>query len=203
MNKTYITAISLQGRSGLEKGIYKPEGFSLEKNVETSFPIVPILANTAGNVEDVKIIALRTNNLDVKDNYKAFVEEVYALGIKEEQVHSIYIEENQSKKTGLAALVGIIEAIPEDSLLYADITYGTKPMSALVLYAMNCIEKIKDTEVEGIFYGELPRQGGTSMWERAKLYDLTAYKFLTDVVEQLRGLEVTDIESALKNLIDL
>ena len=203
MNRTYVTAISLQGGSGLEKGLYTPEGFQLEKNMETSFPIIPILANTMGCKEDTKIIALRTNNKDVKDNYRAFIEELSEVGISEEQVESIFIEENQSKEIGLATLVRIIEEIPEDSLVYADITFGSKPMSALMLYAMNCIEKIKDTEVEGIFYGELPRSGGQSMWDRAKLYDLTAYKFLTDVVEQLKELEVSDIAGALKSLINV
>ena len=202
MIRTYVTAISLQGGTGLEKGMYKPEGFQLEKNMETSFPIIPVLANTVKCPEDTKIIALRTDNKDVKDNYKAFIEELSGLGIGEEQVLSVFIEEDQSKKTGIAALLKLIEEIPEDSLVYADITFGSKPMSALMLYAMNCIEKIKDTEVEGIFYGELPRYSGESMWDRAKLYDLTAYKFLTDIVGQLKELEVSDIAGALKSLIN-
>ena len=73
MKRTYITAISLQGFGGLEKGVYQPDGFQLSKNVETSFPIIPVIASTMVDSENVKIIALRTENQDVKDNYEEFV----------------------------------------------------------------------------------------------------------------------------------
>lgn len=203
MKRTYVTAISLQGRGGLEKGVYQPNGFELSKNLETSFPIVPIIASTMGNVKDVEIVVLRTENNDVKDNYEAFLTELEALGLSEENVTQIFIEENQDKKIGLNTLVKILEEIPNDSLVYADITFGTKPMSAIILYAMNCIENIKDTEVEGIFYGELPREAGKSKWENAKLHDLTIYKYLTDTIEQLKCLDISDPITALKTLLDI
>ena len=203
MKRTYVTTISLQGKGGLEKGIYQPDGFQLSKNIETSFPIIPIIGNTIGNVEDVKIIVLRTENEDVKDNYEAFLTELEELGISKENVTKISVEENQNKTVGLTMLVRILEEIPEDSLVYADITFGTKPMSAIILSAMNCIENLKDTEVEGIFYGELPRENGKSNWDKAKLYDLTAYKYLTDVIEQLKGFEVSEPIAALKTLLNM
>lgn len=203
MKETFITAISLQGAKGLEKGLYQPDGFSLEENIETSFPIIPVIKGQMRKKENVRIIALRTENDDVKDNYQAFLSEVNALGIDEAQVTPISIVENQSKAMGLATLLRIIDAIPEDSLVFADITFGTKPMSAIILYAMNFIEKLKDAEVDGIYYGELPREKGVSVWERAKLYDLTAFKYLQGVIESLNGLEVSDPTSVLKSLIEV
>ena len=142
MRRTYISAISLQGRGGLEKGIYQPEGFMLKDNVETSFPIVPVIRSTMGNSEDVKIIVLRTENNDVKDNYEEFMNEVEGFGVSRECIKDISIEENQNKAIGITTLMQVLEEIPEDSLIYADITFGTKPMSAIILYAMNCIENI-------------------------------------------------------------
>ena len=203
MKRTYVTAISLQGKGGLEKGVYQPNGFSLDKNIETSFPIIPVIASTMGRIEDVKILVLRTENNDVRDNYDALLSELEVLGLSQKNVTEILVEENQSKSIGLSTLVQILENIPEDSLVYADITFGTKPMSAMILSAMNCIENVKDTEVEGIFYGELPREAGKSDWKKAKLYDLTAYKYLTDMIEQLKGLEVSNPTSALKTLLDM
>ena len=203
MKRTYVTAISLQGKGGLEKGVYQPNGFSLDKNIETSFPIIPVIASTMGRIEDVEILVLRTENNDVRDNYDALLSELEVLGLSQKNVTEILVEENQSKSIGLSTLVQILENIPEDSLVYADITFGTKPMSAMILSAMNCIENVKDTEVEGIFYGELPREAGKSDWKKAKLYDLTAYKYLTDMIEQLKGLEVSNPTSALKTLLDM
>lgn len=203
MKKVFITAISLQTKKDLEKGIYTPDGFNLHQNIETSFPIIPIIKENAGRLEDVKIIALRTENEDVKDNYAEFVNEVKALDIKEEQIIDIPVEENQNKVIGLSTLIRIIDEISEDSLVYGDITFGTKPMSAIILYAMSFAEKLKDVEVEQIVYGELPREQGKSKWDRAKLYDLTAYKYLSDVIEQLNALEISNPRAALKKLIDM
>lgn len=203
MKQTFITAISLQGAKGLEKGLYQPDGFFLEENIETSFPIIPIIKEQMRKKENAQIIVLRTENNDVKDNYQAFLSEVNDLGIDEAQVTPISIVENQSKAMGIATLIRIIDAIPEDSLVFADITFGTKPMSAIILYAMNFIEKLKDAEVDGIYYGELPREKGVSVWERAKLYDLTAFKYLQGVIESLNGLEVSDPTSVLKRLIEV
>ncbi len=202
MKQTFITAISLQGAKGLEKGLYHPDGFSLEENIKTSFPIVPIIKEQMRKKGNVRIIALRTENNDVKDNYQAFLSEVDALGIDEAQVTPISIAENQSKATGMTTLLRIIDTIPDDSLVFADITFGTKPMSAIILYAINFIEKLKDAEVDGIYYGELPRERGISVWERAKLYDLTVFKHLQGIIESLNGLEVSDPTSVLKSLIE-
>lgn len=203
MDRIFITAISLQGRGDLEKGLYQPDGFQLQKNRATSFPIIPVIAEHLSQMKNIKIIALRTENDDVKDNYKEFLVELGELGIKEEQVTPIPVEENQSKRIGFSTLMRIIDEIPEDSVVYADITYGTKPMSAVILYATGFIEKLKDAEVEGIFYGELPRRAGKAMWNRAKLYDLTTFKYLADVIEQLNALQVSNPRAALQKLIDM
>ena len=74
---------------------------------------------------------------------------------------------------------------------------------SLRLLSPSSLLKVYDTEVEGIFYGELPRDGGKSNWEKAKLYDLTAYKYLTDVVGQLKDLELSNPTESLKMLLDM
>lgn len=203
MIKTFITAISLQGFGDLEKGIYQPEGFQLNNNRETSFPIIPIIAENMDAAKKVKIIALRTENDDAKDNFRAFVNQLSELGITEEQVIPIAIEENQSKVVGLSAFMSIIDEIPDESLVYADITYGTKPMAAIILYAMSFIEKVNHSETGGIYYGELPRTNGKSDWNRARLYDMTVFQCLSDVLEQMEALEVANPRAALRKLIGM
>lgn len=203
MIKTFITAISLQGFGDLEKGIYEPDGFSLHNNRETSFPIIPIIAENMDNPENVKIIALRTENNDAKDNFRAFISQLSELGITEKQVVPIPHEENQSKAVGLTAFMRIIDEIPDESLVYADITYGTKPMAAIILYTMGFIEKVNRSETGGIYYGELPREKGKSDWNKAKLCDLTVFQYLSDVMDQMKALEVSNPREALKKLIGM
>lgn len=199
MRKTYITSISLQGKGDLLKPLYEPKGFKLKRNRESSFPIIPVIADKQETGDDVKIIAIRSANGDTLDNYAAFLKELSELGIEEDQVAAISIEENQSDSVCMDLLMKTLDEIPDESLVYGDITFGTKPMSAIVLYAMRFVEKIKDCEVEGIYYGEVPRKGGEMV--DAFLYDLTILKLLGDVIDQLKDLGVKEIQEALNKII--
>lgn len=202
MKKTYITNISLQGKSGLLKVEYEPRGFELNHNPMTSFPIIPIIADRQEEGDEVTVLAVRSNNADTPDNYSVFLEELSDMGIGEDRVEEISIEEDQSGSVNLALLMNILEKIPDESAVYGDITFGTKPMSAILLYAMSFVEKMKDCEVEGIYYGEIPRQSG-EMSGTPALYDLTVFKLLGDVIDQLKGLEICDMETALNRLVRL
>ena len=204
MIKTFITTISLQARGDLRTIFYNPQGFELKNNCETCFPIIPVIASETESEENIKIIAIRTVNHDTKDNYEVFLNEIENLGISKDKVTQISVEENQSKTIGMNMLMNILKEIPEDSLVFTDITFGTKPMSSILLYAMTYIEKLnKDVEVEGIYYGELPRENGKVAYERASLYDLTAYKYLSDVIEELNHLEVKNPLAALEKLLKM
>lgn len=202
MIRTFVTTISMQGKGDLKKVVYEPAGFELKNNMETSFPIIPIIASKMDNKEDVKIIAIRTENADTRDNFEKFNEELEQFGFEKMQIKEISVEENQSKVLGMKMMMTILQEIPEDSLVYADITFGTKPMAALTLYAMNYIEKIKDAEVEGIYYGELPRED-KEVKGNTKIYELTAYKYLSDVLEQLKNLKLNDPLAAMQRLLDI
>lgn len=89
------------------------------------------------------------------------------------------------KKDSLELLLRLMNILSDDSLIYADITYNTKPMSAMILYVMQYIEKVKDVEVCGIYYGEILREKSIIIPDQAKIYILTPFKYLNDVMEQL------------------
>lgn len=201
MVKTFITNISLQNKAGLEKVIYKPIAFNLSKNMQVAFPITPIIANNIQIDEEVSVIVVRSNNNDTPDNFEVFLEELKELGIGGEQIVEISVEENQGAEGSRALLLNILEAIPEDSLIFTDITYGTKPMSAILLYAMSIIEKVKDSEVQGIYYGETPRENGKIVYEKVALHDMTSLKFMCDMIEQLNDLDVKNPLASLKVLL--
>lgn len=202
MIKTFITSISLQGKGELLRMLYKPIDFTLEKNRETSFPIIPVIASEMVDGEKVRVIAVRAENADTPDNFEAFIAELKELGIERENVVEITVEENQSKEKRAELLLKLLETIPEDSLVYTDITFGTKPMSAILLYAMSFVEKVKDSEVEGIYYGEIPREGGKAIKEKAALYDLTTFKYMGDMIEQLHQLEIKEPLVTLRKMLN-
>ncbi|MBQ9887293.1 MAG: hypothetical protein IJM37_10630 [Lachnospiraceae bacterium] len=203
MVKTYISAVSLQGKNDLLKVIYNPVGFELLNNRKTSFPIIPVIADSYSKGDDVKVIVVRTDNQDTPDNYEILVQELENLGVNKKDIKELIIESSQSKSIGINLLMNLLDEIPDDSLVYADITFGTKPMSAMLLYAMNFIEKIKDSEVEGVYYGEIPRVNGKPIYEEAKIYDLTEFKNLSDLIDVLKGLDVSDIRKSINELFNI
>lgn len=199
MIRTYITTVSLQYEEDLKKVLYQPQDFKLEKNVETRFPIIPIIANEMKEGGEEKVIAIMPKSADTPQNFVRFLEELETLGISKEQVVVVESEE----VVGLKLLLEIIDEIPEDSVVSADITFGTKLISAIVLYAMNLIEKMKDSEVQGIYYGNLPRANKQPLYEKAGIYNITSFKILTDMVENLNALEISNPREAIKKILDI
>ncbi len=199
MRKTYITNISLQAKGDLLKVLYEPKGFTLARNRVFSFPVIPVIAENQEAGDEVTVLAVRPDNADTPDNYAAFLRELSELGIGEEAVKVLSVAENQSDAVSLELLMRIIEEIPDESLVYGDITFGTKPMSAVLLYALSFLPKIKDCEVDGIYYGEIKRAGGEMV--EASLYDLTAFHLLGDMIDQMKELGVEKMPEALRKII--
>ena len=202
MTKTYITMISLQSRQGLLKTCYRPQGFALKKNRKTSFPIIPVIAEDYREGDTVKILAVRADNMDTPDNYMVFLEELADLGISSDHVTEIPVAEAQGAAAGVGLLLRILDEIPEDSVIRADITFGTKPMSAILLYAMNFVEKLKDAEVEGIYYGEILRRKGEQVEDGAILHDLTVFKLLGDTIDQMEAMKLEDPQKILHRMLE-
>lgn len=201
MKKVYVTNISLQGRGELLKFLYEPIDFELKNNRETSFPIIPIIASHQEMGDEVKVLAIRSNHTGTLDNYAVFLEELNSLGISGECIKEINMAENQGSVENLKLLMAVLEEIPEEALIYGDITYGTKPMAAILLYAMGFAEKMKNCEVDGIYYGEIRREDDKS--SKGFLYDLTIIKLLEDLIDEMKGMGIQKMQEAINRLIAL
>lgn len=199
MKKMYITNISLQGKGELLKFLYEPSDFEMKNNRETSFPIIPVIASRQEKGDEIKVLAIRSNHAGTPDNYAVFLQELNTLGISEEQVKEINIEENQGSSENLKLLMTVLEEIPEESLVYGDITYGTKPMAAILLYAMSFAEKMRKCEVDGIYYGEIRRED--KIVTGALLYDLTALKLLGDLIDEMKDMGIHGMREVIDGLI--
>ena len=201
MKKIYITNIPLQGRGDLQKFLYEPVDFEIDNNLETRFPIIPIVASHREPGDEIKVLAIRSNHARTSDNYAVFLEELSALGINEKQVKEINMAENQNSAENLKLLMKVLEEIPDETLVYGDITFGTKPMAAILLYVMNFAEKMKNCEVDGIYYGEIRREDKEA--SQAFLYDLTILKLLEDLIDEMKGMGIHKMQEAINRLIAL
>lgn len=203
MERVFITNMSLQARNDLGRVFYHPKGFLLEENRETRFPIIPIIAENLKEEDPVKVIVLRTINEDTKDNLSLFYEELNELGITDSQVKVIEMKESQDRITEVRMLLDLIHLIASGSLAYMDITFGTKPMAAMLLYAASFARKMKDVQIGGIYYGEIPRKNGKPVAGAESLYDMTYFIHLEDMIDDLDEIGCEDPEHMLHILLGL
>ena len=179
--KKYYTAISQQPEKSLKLIHYQNPGQSpvLEYG-ETHFPIIPLIANTAESGETVKIIAVKP----------AYTTTDYCLKVFQEELKAV------SEKIGFTKLV---DSSSDGDQIYADITFGTKPIPMLMLMFMNFAYRCrKDTEIEAVIYGALNHEEKT-----ASLYDVTALFFMNSVVNQFDSEQISDPAAVIRKLIDL
>ena len=202
MKRIFITNMSLQGRGDLGRVFYNPKGFTLTENRKTRFPIIPIIFENLKEEDPIKIIVLRTVNGDTEDNLSRFYDELNELGISGSQVEVIETEENQDRTTEVGMLLDLIHSIDSGSLAFFDITFGTKPMSALLLYAASFVQKLKDVQLGGIYYGEIPRKNGRPIEGAESLYDMTHFTYLGNMINDLTEIGCEDPERMLHNLLE-
>ena len=198
--KTFLTAISMQGT--LTEGIYEPVGFTLDQNRMTAFPIIPIIAQErAENPEDdFTILAVVPKNSDTAQNYQKFLAELAALGIGKDAVRKIEIREDQSEIVGLAMFADILKQTPDDTDVYACVTYGTKVVSLLMAFSLIFMEKLKvNCLVPGMYYGEVRREANKELGRR--LYNLVKYLQLGEIVDSISQMGLPDAEELFKKVI--
>ena len=201
--KKYYTTISQQPAPSLKLIQYRNPGQSpvLEYG-ETHFPIIPLIANTAKPGETVKIIAVKPAYATTDHCLTVFQEELKAvsdrIGFRYE---TEIFDTPQSEMIGnhLDLFSRLVDSTENGDRIYADITFGTKPIPMIMLMFMNFAYKCrKDAEIENIVYGAMNHEEKT-----ASLYDVTALFFMNSVVNQFDAETISDPAAVIRKLIDM
>ncbi len=198
MKEIYITAVPLAPVS--EKVIYEPKNYENGSNIQTSFPIVPIINNNIGKPEEKILIAVRMKNKDTDRNIDVLRDELNALTGNQDHitVKDVSIPEDQREVVNGIFLLHLMDEIEDDSLVYAYITYGSKILSTMIVFALLMIEKMKDAEVKGIYYGEVVREEGTPLAYYS--YDMTGLMKMSGAIEGLEILGISDKRRMIERL---
>ena len=209
MKEVYITVIPLQGKFQLDKCLYEFKNIKGDKNIETCFPIIPIINNHLDSGFEKEVIAIRFDNDDANRNRELFGREIEALEkrminegdtINKIKITDVSIEEDQLSVIDGSFLLKLIGNFEDESVVYSDITYGTKPMSAMTIYALLALEKMKFVDVEGIYYGEIQRKDGKI--ESSYLYDVTRLMHIYRAVENFDIMGISDKEGMLRKFLN-
>ena len=201
--KKYYTTISQQPETSLKLIHYQNPGQSpvLEYG-ETHFPIIPLIANTAESGETVKIIAVKPAYATTDYCLKVFQEELKTVSEKIGFSYELeIIDTPQSEVIGnhLALFSSLVDSTADGDRLYADITFGTKPIPMTMLMFMNFAYRCrKDTEIEHIVYGAVNHEE-----KSASLYEVTALFYMNSVVNQFDSKQISDPAAVIRKLIDM
>lgn len=201
--KKFITSIPHQNIGGLKASIYHSVGNkNLVLDKEISFPILSIINGYTKENEEIEILALASDNKNVKMNLEIFKEQLKSLcedkNIKY-RVTEILMPNNEDTNTHLETFQKIIEKIEDDDILHACITFGTKPIALIEMMALNYAYRVKNnTTVKCVAYGLIDHDTNES-----KIYDMTVLFLMDNIINKLADMKVDNPSDTIKKILGL
>lgn len=213
--KKYFAVIPVLDRLGVTA--YKADTTQLEcRERKTRFPVTNMIKKTAGENDEIEIIALLIKKPEgslkgddiTERNYRWFkdeIEELKASGaFKDYKLHEIETPDKEDLDTQMKLLNDYIDCIGDNEDLYACITYGTKPTPIVVFLALNCGYKLrKNTRVKNIIYGRYIHDEPDSSDVKSTIYDITALFMANSIIGRLEEGKVENPVETLKLLLGM
>lgn len=169
------------------------------------YPINAVLAEKMKPNDDVKVVLLKTMTQDgnAEKNAELFRQELDAINasigarIAYEMIDTAFVETKANHEKRLRAMLAKIEG---GAQLYADITFGQKPLPMVLMCVLHFAEKFFDADIKKIVYGKVEfvrHDDGKSYPENPELYDVTSLYYLNGFVG---AMEAPSGAEALKSL---
>lgn len=178
-------------------------------NQPVIFPINAILADKLKEKDEVSVILLKTRtkeqekNLQSANNVAEFIRELgeinASIGAKlsYEELESDFSETKENFEQRIHSMLDKLE---EDCQLYADITYGPKPLPMILMCAFTFAEKFFNADIKNIVYGKvefIKGEDGKEKPDNPELYDIASLYYLNNLTSSM---EAPNAETALKML---
>lgn len=203
--KKFFTAIPLQKQGQLHSQLYHPMGNSkLRCEAPIAFPILAAVNGYAEPGEDIRIVAVVTDNDDAKRNLEIFRE---SLGdICRERgcsagVEAVTVPQDDRVAVHIATFQKLIDLVEDNDELFACMTFGTKPLAQAMLLAVQYAYRVKDNaRISCIVYGQIDR---SQEKPQANIYDMTALVQLDEIVHLLAQRGVQDPKATIDMLMSL
>jgi hypothetical protein len=182
---------------------YKASGNStIEFDGEVIFPINGVLARTLSKNDDVKVVLLKKDDINGNSdrNVGEFMRELNLINkdvgaIIDYKVLSIPHDESREIQEKL--LKDMVNEFTDDTVVYADITYGTKSLPIIVFSVLNIAEKFFKADIRNIVYGKVDfDENGNPI--NPELFDMTPLFYLNSIANTI---ECNDSNQA-KKLLD-
>jgi len=207
--KKFIFTAPFQKEGQLNKVIYQTDEKSLFKYGETSFPIIPAINAYVEENDKIEIISIMTDCSPKSEdypnsakNYGRFKAEIKELAKKNNfkyELVEIATPYNERIQDHLQLYADIISKIGDDEIIYADITYGTKPTPIVLIMALNYAYKLrKNTDIGAVIYGSFDPVTANSY-----IHDVSPLFFMDAISGTMAQLKLENPGERIKALIEI
>lgn len=208
--KKFITTIPLQLGGGLKSAVYESaDNDRLMYDKEISFPILSVVNAYAEKGETVKIFYIRQEDSRTIANKESFLSQLRELEdtvgcICEEE--EILIPDDELIVTHLKTFEKLIERFEDRDILYACMTFGTKPVPIVEMLALNyAYRALNDVSIGCVVYGQTrfakdPDTGELIVAE-AKIFDVTSLIYMDEIVRKVADLKPMNPLNYIKTLL--
>ena len=193
MKKIVFATLPLKG--GLEKRRYPVDGNALiECDDPIYFAVNPAIASCLKKDDEIKVILLETKGGENAgmENAKIFIDELNSFNkvgakIRKEIIPTAF---DPSKTNFQFMFKELIKELEEGAEIYADVTYGPKPLAFLLITVIQAAEKFFDCKIGNIVYSKVEFVGGKIKEGSEMIYDITPLYLLnsfTNTIESSTG----------------
>ena len=200
--KKYLLVTPQLPADMLAEHIYEPADNQELACGSTHFPAIPLISALTEKGDDIKVISVTYDTPNCHRNLRLLEEEVSkACSAKGASygLESIEVPFDDSIKAILNVYQQLIARVEDGDELYADITYGSKPMPIVLTMALQYAYRTKENvSIECVTYGQISHHKET---KDAKIYDVTALVQLDEIVRLMADGNVSDPASVIDRII--
>ena len=185
----------------VNKGRYVFDGNkSAEYDGEVMFPINAVLAKTLKADDEVKVVLLEKRGLikkcDYSDEFKKELDGINGgIGATLKYV-TIDVPSEETRTVHERTMRSMIDFLEQDADVYADITFGSKPLPIISFLTLGFAEKFFACNVKYVVYGKINRDINNNPINHT-LFDVTPLYYLNAVTD---AIDCTSGEQAKKIL---
>ncbi len=208
--KKFITVIPFQVKGQLGSYLYRAVGNDrLQMEEKTSFPILTAVSGYLQPGEQAQVIALAAETEDGKRNLQTLRDQLEALcakrGCAVPEIVEVALREGDEVATHVDTFQKLIDRVDDDDELFACVTYGTKPLSQVVLMAVQYAYRIKkNTSISCVVYGSIDRSQSSNPSEwTGTIYDETALVQLDEIVRVLADRGEANPRESIRQILAL
>ena len=174
---------------------------------EVMFPINAILAESLKKNDDVRVILLRTLDKagNSGKNSGLFMQELDAINSEigaKISYETLDSEFKETKDIHEKLLQNMLDKIEEQTEIYADITYGPKPLPMILMCVLSFAEKFLNCDVKSVVYGKVDFDDNNKPCN-PELYDVTSLYYLNNLTSSMVADNGKDARQSLNEFFSL